>query len=281
MSEYFFDEVGSGALSAAGSGSWISIGARNRLHITLSGTFTGLNAVLESSTSPGNAGSPIKVVASYSSAGTADLTDLPDGFYRFRVISIASGSVTYNTRAFRKTILFDNAEWDDLRSPATAINPTGPANAAGIDSEDGGLLFDRGTVETCSIIQQMPHSWVEGSAIMPHVHWTKTTSAAGAVVWKLEYQIANAGDVFPGVWTTDTASSPSPVNADTNTANQHLITSFKAINMSGYLASCMIKTRISRVANDAADTYGADAKLLEFDVHYLVGSLGSGGEFVR
>ena len=41
------------------------------------------------------------------------------------------------------------------------------------------------------------------------------------------------------------------------------------------------KCRVSRIGGDALDTYGADAKLLEFDVHYLVDSLGSGGELIK
>lgn len=281
MANHYFDDLQSGTLSSAGQGAWISVNSRTRIRLIISGTFTGLNAVLETSISPGQAGTPVETIRLYSSATTVDLIDLPDGYYRFRVISMASGSVSYNIRTFRKTELASTPVWEDLRSPASSINPSGPVNGASVDADDGGLLFSASGSTTCAIFQQMPHAWLEGSSIKPHVHWTKTTSASGNVVWQLEYQIANVGDTFSGGWITDTASSTDPNNADSNTANQHLITSFTPVDMDGYRASCMLKIRVTRLGSDVADTYGANAKLIEFDIHFLSDSLGSGGEFIK
>jgi len=69
--------------------------------------------------------------------------------------------------------------FDDLRFPATAINPPGAVNDPGFDATNGGWLFDAVATEVLFLIVQMPHSWKEGTSIEPHIHWQKTTSDAG------------------------------------------------------------------------------------------------------
>ena len=43
----------------------------------------------------------------------------------------------------------------------------------------------------------------------------------------------------------------------------------------------MLLIKLSRIGGDASDTYGADARLLEFDIHYQINTLGSELEFVK
>ena len=40
-------------------------------------------------------------------------------------------------------------------------------------------------------------------------------------------------------------------------------------------------TATTQESATVADTYAADARLLEFDLHYQTDSLGSGGEFMK
>jgi hypothetical protein len=189
---------------------------------------------------------------------------------------------TYEVETFNKLGVLDNPVWEDLRAPATAINPPGAVADPDVDVEDGCLLFAPNATEQIAIVVQMPHEWKEGTYIVPHVHWTKTTSAAGQVLFKLEYQIAGPGEVFPGTWTELASNSLSVISLpDLDTANQHLITDFGQMDMIGYRISAMIKFRLSRVGGDALDTYPADAKVLEFDCHYQVDSNGSRQEFVK
>jgi len=49
--------------------------------------------------------------------------------------------------------------------------------------------------------------------------------------------------------------------------------------MNGMEISCMILFEISRLGADAADTYGADVRLLEFDCHYKANQPGSVEQF--
>lgn len=48
--------------------------------------------------------------------------------------------------------------WDDLRAPASAINPAGSAAAATVDTEDGSLIFSNGQTQTVALWFQLPHA---------------------------------------------------------------------------------------------------------------------------
>jgi hypothetical protein len=171
--------------------------------------------------------------------------------------------------------------WDDLRAPASAINPPGAVSDPDIDTTIGGLLFAASGTEIVYLQMQFPHTWAEETYIVPHVHWQKTTSAAGDVMWQLEYRWAPINEVMDAAWTTLTASNAVDGTTDTDEANKHLITSFGRVETAGKQVSDMLIIRLARLGDDAGDTYGADARLLEFDIHYQVNSLGSDYEFVK
>lgn len=170
--------------------------------------------------------------------------------------------------------------WEDLRFPTQTINLHGAATDPDVEASTGLFLFDSAATETIFGIAQMPHAWEEGSIIRPHVHWTKTTSAAGNVLWQLEYEIADTGDVLPFTYASSISSS-TPASADNNTAGENIITSLGDIDMDGYKGSSVLLWKLSRVGGDAADTYAADARILEFDIHYEVDSFGSELEFIK
>lgn len=171
--------------------------------------------------------------------------------------------------------------WDDLRFPASGLNPPGAASDPDIETDSGTFLFDAGSTEVITFQVQMPHRWREGTAIEPHVHWQKTTSAAGNVLWQLRYKHAPINAVMDSEFTLLSASSVVAATPDTNTADKHLITELGSIDMSGYGISHMLVCGLLRVGGNAADTYGADARLLEVDFHYQVDTLGSEGEFSK
>ena len=177
--------------------------------------------------------------------------------------------------------LYDEA-WDDLRFPAQAINPPGGVSDADVDTDTGLLLYASNGTEIAMGVAQMPHAWDEFTAINPHVHWQKTTSAAGNVLWRLEYELVNNGEVAAMDYgTAIDASVVVPGTPDDATANRVLIPTFGEIDMTGMDISCLIFWRLSRIGGDALDTYGADARLVEFDIHYRVNSLGSQELFTK
>ena len=178
--------------------------------------------------------------------------------------------------------IVDGERWDDLRFPVQAINPPGQASDPDVEASTGALLFAAGGTELVYGIAQMPHAWREATAIVPHIHWQKTTSAAGNVLWQFDYEVFNNGDVaamnFPNQLQVTEPVGGTP---DNDTANEALISSFGEVSMTGKNISCLIHWKLSRIGGDAADTYGADARLLEVDFHYSIDSLGSAEQFTK
>ena len=172
--------------------------------------------------------------------------------------------------------------WDDLRSPATAINPPGAASDPDVEATTGLLLFRAGGTELIYVFQQMPHSWKEGSPIVPHVHWQKTTSAVGNVLWRMRYKMAPLAEVMDANWSVAVdVTTTVPGIPDTDTADYHMISSFGELDMTGKQISDCILYEISRIGGDVSDTYGADARLLEFDAHYQIDAAGSIHQFIK
>lgn len=172
-------------------------------------------------------------------------------------------------------------QWDDLRSPAAAINPPGQASDPDFDTTNGGWLFAAAGTELLFLQVQLPHSWRQGTVIVPHVHWQKTTSASGNVLWQFDYKWSPRGAVMDADFTTLQVSSTVAGTPDNDTANEHLISSFGDVSGSGKEISDMLVCKLSRIGGDAADTYGADARLLEFDIHYQSDYRGSAGQFTK
>ena len=173
---------------------------------------------------------------------------------------------------------FLNEYWDDLRFPASGLNPPGPENAPTVNATLGTLTFADSATRVIAGLAQMPHAWAEGTAVEPHVHWIQP--AAGNVVWRLEYRLLPAvGGEVPGDWTTVTASEA--VSAYPGSGNWVQITRFPAIAMTGLKISAMIIFRLARLGGDSGDTLASAVDLLEFDIHYRIDTPGSQQEFIK
>jgi len=178
-------------------------------------------------------------------------------------------------------INYKDGLWDDLRFPATAVNLPGLGSDPDVDSTYGGCyLFDSGSTEYVFFIVQLPHAWKIGSVLEPHVHWEKTSSAAGNVYWRLEYYWHRIGEV-PGSIQTLNATTVVSGTPDDNTDSRHLITAFDPITVADAGISDVLTMTLSRIGGDAADTYGADARFLEFDIHIQTDQTGSEKEFIK
>lgn len=162
--------------------------------------------------------------------------------------------------------------WDDLRFPATAINPAGAASAMTFDQTNIGFLASSGATQVIVVIAQMPHSWKMGSAIYPHIHWEPTNTNTGSVLWRMEYKWTSIFETESGSWTTLDVLSP----AD-GVAFKHQLSNFGAVSGEGKGLSSLITIKISRIGGDGTDTYNTDALLKEFDIHYEMDTLGSAG----
>lgn len=167
--------------------------------------------------------------------------------------------------------------WEDLRFPATAINPPGGASDPAWDPSNGGWLFDASSTEVLYVVAQLPHSWKEGTVLRPHVHWEKSAAGAGNVLWQLRYEWSVPGQVRSSMTTINAATAVSTF--DSNLADSHIITSLPDIDGADKVISSMLLMRLERVGGSGLDTYANDARLLEFDIHYKRDARGSEGEF--
>lgn len=169
--------------------------------------------------------------------------------------------------------------WDDLRFPAQGINPAGAVDAPTVDTTltgyPGTLLFAGNQENVIAGIAQLPHTWKAGSALHPHIHWSKPVGSASAVSWVLYYCILGSpGDVH-GALVGPLAGTL--VAGDMATANQMLITRFDPIDMTGLKESVCLSWQIRRLGNTDADN--GTARLFEFDLHFQADKGGTVAEF--
>jgi len=163
--------------------------------------------------------------------------------------------------------------WEDLRFPAAAINPLGAVSDPDLELTGvftGTYLFDQGSTEVIAGQAQLPHAMKTGSMLYPHVHWCPTTTNVGNVRWRMGYIVADMGEVFPAAYTVLDTTGPTG-----GIANMHRIVYFEPVDSTGMSLSAMLIWKISRLGGDVLDTYPADARLLEFDIHYQVDEVGS------
>jgi len=177
-------------------------------------------------------------------------------------------------RSIHETIV----SWEDLQFPPETFNLAGSASPPTLDAlvMPGTLLFS-GTLENnIAGIRQIPHQWMAGTELRPHIHYAKTTSGPGDIVWQMKYTLANVGDVFPAY--TDWVSATSYV-PHSNTTGKHAIAAFPPIDMTGKRESCFVCIQVRRLPSDPADTYADPARFFELDMHYKTNKDGTETEF--
>jgi hypothetical protein len=178
--------------------------------------------------------------------------------------------------------------WDDLRVPVSSTNLGGskdPGYSKLLDNGAGSqgvftYWFDASTEEEIYFSCQLPHNYIPGSYLRPHVHWVpKSNGSAGQVVsWGLEYTWANLGVVFGNTSILyGNVSTPS----ETLVANKHYVTKLGQIDGTSKAYSSMLVCRLFRDATGAGatDSYTADAGLLEIDFHYNLNGFGTSEEY--
>ena len=176
--------------------------------------------------------------------------------------------------------LLKAAYWEDLRFDVSAVRvPT--SNPPSWTTYKGGrvLAFEdqavEGNEEQITFNVQLPHAWVEGSLVYPHVHWVGEDDTAGNVFWQLTYSWSNIGETFPAVTTLEAAGA-------NGATDEHLVTSLGTMDGSNKGISSAIICNLSRHSSDATDTFNdKDAYLIEVDFHVLLGWRGSRQEFKK
>lgn len=172
------------------------------------------------------------------------------------------------------SILSDNDGGADIKA-YTANEKTTASFTEGLISETiishgvFAYFFEKDINEELFFSAQLPHTWVEGTEIEPHVHYVRPTNDTGTVVWGLEYTWCNMGEEFPETKIIYAIDNKKEV------AEKQVYTSFGNLNGEGKKISSMLMCRIFRDAENPLDTYNDNVGLLEVDFHILNNSLGS------
>lgn len=191
-------------------------------------------------------------------------------------VTAIAGAVNVVDSKLQSPLLVEG--WEDLRFPAQGINPAGAADAPSVDNVltdyPGTLLFSGSADNIIAGIAQMPHSWKRGTAIRPHIHWSKPVGSASATTWVMYYRVlGSVGDVHGAlvgpVAVTATYGTP-------GTSNSMLISSFGEIDLSDQKESTCLAWQIRRLGSTDADN--GTARLFEFDIHYQKNKSGSVNE---
>jgi len=195
---------------------------------------------------------------------------------------------TTGSPSWRKLAMSGDVKWDDLR--VTLDNGSNAAQINTIPGIPGPQLwyFRNGqSVEAMSFQVQLPHTWVEGTTIYPHIHWVpRGGNVSGNVEWNLDYSWVNYDpatiQVFPAATTTTVVASPASGNFIQNGHYKIPLTTGNAgINGAGKKISSVLICRIWRDSGNASDTYNEDAGLLFLDFHIQINSFGSRQEYIK
>ena len=190
--------------------------------------------------------------------------------------------------SWRKLAMGGDIKWDDLR--VTLDNGSNAAQINSIPGISGPQLwyfrYGQG-VEAMSFQVQLPHTWVEGTTIYPHLHWTPGGSnVSGDVEWNLDYTCVNYDattvQVFPAITTNSVVASPASGNF---VQNGHYITALSTANAgidgTGKKISSILICRLWRNSSTTGDTYNDDAGVLFLDFHIQIDGYGSRSTFVK
>jgi hypothetical protein len=175
--------------------------------------------------------------------------------------------------------------WDDLRFPMSGARLDSASTRYSYDYTECTVDFNtdaRYTEEPTAMVAQMPHSKMLGSAVCPHLHWVQ--QEANVPNWLLASRCYNNGDLVPAFNLT----VADHVEFAYASGNLMQMSEFPAIlapdNEKVSAIFDLILYRDSANASTlfaGADPYTVAAKTKEFDLHYLIDSLGSGQEGVK
>jgi len=135
------------------------------------------------------------------------------------------------------------------------------------------------TVDQLYFTCQLPHRWLEGSPLHPHLHWSRTANPGSAsatnVVWGLEFNFAAIDGTFLAPTTLRITNGVASANW------VHQLSAFASITHATNKLSSVLVGRIFRDATSNADTYDQNVALLSFDIHIIQNSLGSTEEVIK
>lgn len=168
--------------------------------------------------------------------------------------------------------------WDDLRAPATAINPAGIVSPPTYDTSSVGYSFSATQDQRIDVIFQLPHGWKRDSNIHPHIHVRPLANSNGNVVWQLHTSWSNNFGTQPE-WTITNTNQIISNGAGNIILKESKFTLGNSVPPVNSVESSVVKYKLLRMGADGTDTYAGAILFDEFDCHYYNEKAGTDPEY--
>lgn len=159
--------------------------------------------------------------------------------------------------------------WGDILGPFTGAKTTAATDPAWAVFRNGVYTysFSQNTMNELWLQFHLPHDYVAGTVIYPHIHWSTAGTNTGVVRWGFEYTAAKgySQEAFPATTTAYVEQ------AATGTAYTHMIGEVSladAIPTTHLEPDSIIMVRVFRDAAHANDTCTDAAFGFMCDLHY-------------
>jgi hypothetical protein len=185
-------------------------------------------------------------------------------------VSHGDGSITAGGGFYGESVWPSN-RYEDLVVYPAGMNLTGAPNAADLAVDSGpssdmiALRFPASGTSVAGGAFQMPHSWNAGTRVYPHIHMHHNTTAIGTSVWQVVYSFGEIGASFPAS-TTVTVTNVCTTNKQWIQQLVNLPTA--GVDGTGKTRSAILRWRVSRLGDNAADNYSGDIDVVATDLHY-------------
>lgn len=168
--------------------------------------------------------------------------------------------------------------WDDVLIPFQSVKvpATGAPNWEQIQTGIWAYHFLAGNSEEAYFTAQLPHGYVEGTDLKPHLHWISGNNDTGTVTFEFDYIIQNVNGIYPSKVTTTTT-----INAPGSTGNHTIFTlpTISGTTPTPLNVSSVIIGTIRRRGD--TDTHTGKVAAISLDFHVQVNSIGSDLEFTK
>jgi hypothetical protein len=158
------------------------------------------------------------------------------------------------------------ASGDTLCTFTALANQPPSSNFATTDSRNSiyVLDFDAGTDESAVFVGVLPRHYA-GGGLTVTLHWAATSATSGDVVWLADIERSNTdldADSFTGSPNTATGTANGTSGIVTTTA----ITFTSGADMDSLTVGELFRLKITRNADDGADTMTGDAELVAVEI---------------
>lgn len=212
---------------------------------------------------------------------TANVATLNNAVLNGNLLINQTGNANSNVRIYTgndSTLFYSPSIENDVLATILARNTGNAATLGAIGSTGlyGWELLNIGTTEI-GFTAQLPHTWDEGSNIIPHIHiiWGNSATNTGNANIQMRYSVLNIGEQMTGT-SNISVFQPSP-----NIGFNSNLISFGNVSMVGKTASCIFNGTIARVAGAGDDDYGNPIYVQSIDLHYLSNKFGKDVQYTH